>query len=306
MSTMHRTWLLAATSVAVLSLGGCATTRGGPESVFDSAALVKKARGYSVEAVDEKIDGLDSDQAGQQRYRNKVIRAYLTAIDSQYFQFRSNLGLEGRGGGLGFDLLTLALATAGSLSMGAAPELAAAAGVATGSRGAITKNLLFEKTLPAIFASMDAARLRQHSRIVDKMSQSVGDYPMEEAWNDLQTYQVSGTFDDAVAQVTDRASADRAAARAAFNRANGIACDAKADIVPLRTQLGELLYAEYNKAENAATATRGKEGLARFASAFGVDVKGTNLELAQEIGKKINLDYCSPDALRQKIDLLSR
>ena len=306
MGMRYETKLIAAAASATFLLGGCATTRGGPESVFDSVALVKLARNYSVDTVDTKIDSLDSDQAGQQRYRNKVIRAYLTAIDSQFFQFRSNLGMESRGGALGFDLLALGLATAGALSMGAAPELAAAAGVATGSRAAIDKNLLYEKTLPAIFASMDAARLRQQARIVDKMTQSIGDYPMEEAWGDLQNYQVAGTFDDAVAQVTDRASADRSAARASFNRANGIACDAKADIVPMRTQLGDLLFAEYNKAENAATATKGKEGLARFASAFGVEVKGNNRDLAESIAAKINLDYCSADALRQKIDLLSR
>ena len=315
MDMRYKKKLVAAVACSAFLLGGCATTRGGPESDFDSVALVKLARSYSVDTVDTKIDSLDSDQAGQQRYRNKVIRAYLTAIDSQFFQFRSNLGLEGRGGALGFDLLALGLATAGALSMGAAPELAAAAGVATGSRAAIDKNLLFEKTLPAIFASMDAARLRQRTLIVERMKGEYGDYPMEAAWNDLQNYQVAGTMDDAVGQVTDKAASDRETARAAYNRSLGLACDASSELVPLRTQLGELIFAASTKAEstNSNDRSKGREDLQRIALAFSVDEPGRSLGSVDELDKfrddilnKIEIFSCSSADLRQTLQILSQ
>lgn len=307
MDVMHRATLLAATALAVFSLGGCATTRGGPESVFDSAALVQLARSYSVKEVDVEIDGLDSDPAGQQRYRNKVIRAYLTAIDSQYFQFRSNLGLEGRGGGLGFDLLALGLATAGSLSMGAAPELAAAAGIATGSRAAIDKNLLFEKTLPALFASMDAARLRQRTLIMERMQGGYGDYPMEAAWNDLQTYQIAGTVDDAVSQVTDKASSDRESARAAYNRSLGLSCDAKADVLPVSQKVGDMArqaLLDSNNANDAILRAKGRLRLENIAQAFDIKVSpaDSNQDVWDQIANILELDYCDADSLRKRID----
>lgn len=303
---MHRT-IRTVTSIAIVcTLGGCATFEGGPESVFDTQALVSKAKGYSVGAVDQSMESLASDAEKQRRLRNRVVRAYLTAIDAQYFDFRTDLGLEGRGGSFVFDVITLGLATAGALSNGAAPELAAAAGLSNGTRSAIDKNLLAEKTVPAIMATMDASRLRLQARITEKMSQSIDEYPMEEVWNDLQAYQLAGTFDEAVSHVTDRASADRASARAAFNRANGISCDAKADIVPLRTQLGDLLFAEYNRAESATTAAVGRGKLEAFARLFDVPATGTNREIAESIAARVNLDYCSADSLRQKIDLLSR
>ena len=304
MDVTHRALFLAATAFA---LSGCATTRGGPQSVFDSAALVKMARSYSVEAVDVKIDELDSDQAEQKRYRNKVIRAYLTAIDSQFFQFRSNLGLEGRGSALGFDLLTLGLATAGSLSMGAAPELAAAAGVATGSRAAIDKNLLFEKTLPALFASMDAARLRQRTLIIERMQEDYGNYPMEAAWNDLQTYQIAGTVDDAVSQITDSAASDRSTARAAYNRSRGVACDAPDDIIDVTDRLRDRIDAAETDAASAdrAVADRGRAKIVHMASVFDVESAGRpNDVIINNIIGVVSLDYCKTDILRHKIDLL--
>lgn len=284
---------------------GCAAVRGGPQSVFDSAALVNVARSYDVETVaDEMAVG---DATAQKQYRNKVIQAYLTAIDARYYQFRSDLSVEGRGGALGFDTAILALATIGSISTGAAPELAAANSFLAGSRAAIDKNLLYEKTLPAIFAAMDAGRLRQRTVILARMQEDVGAYPMEAAWNDLQNYQVAGSFDDAVTQITDSAATDRASARAAYNRARGVSCDGTDDLIDVTDSLRDRIDSALTDANDADPniAKRGRLKLEQMATVFNVESSGrSNDEIADEVIVVVRLGYCKTETLRKKIDQL--
>ena len=282
-------------------LAGCTTVRGGPQSVFDSAALVNAARSYTVEKV---ATHMPSDTTAQKQYRNQVIQAYLTAIDARYYQFRTDLSVEGRGGALGFDTVILALATIGSISTGSAPELAAATGFISGSRAAIDKNLLYEKTLPAIFAAMDAGRLRQRTVILKRMDDDLGAYPMEAAWSDLQNYQIAGTFDDAVTQITDSASGDRASARAAYNLSVGIACDATVDIIPLRSQVRSLLRPAFIKTQSADIATKanGRLEMIKIAMAFDVSTELNDIDLRDAINDKLEMGYCKSDILRERID----
>jgi hypothetical protein len=296
--------------LSALALSGCATFRGGPENIFDTTALVKKARTYEVSAVDDAIETLDGDPMGQKRYRNKVVRSYMTAIDAQYNDFRSSVGIEGRGGALAFDILTLGLATAGSLSTGAAPELAAAAGAATGTRAAIDKNLVGEKTIPALFAAMEAERFRMRATIFERMQEEYADYPMEAVWNDLQSYRVAGTMDEAISQVTDQAANDRAEARAAYNRSLGISCDAKQDVLEVAQKVGDMARDARIAAESGADAqakANGRLKLVNIANAFNVPTKpaDTPEEIWESIATVLELDYCDADGLRRRIDQIN-
>lgn len=305
MDVARKLWSSATAALAVFSLGGCATVRGGPQSIFDSAALANAARAYSVDVVSRDMP--TTGTTASKHYRNKVIQAYLTAIDARYFQFRSDLSVEGRGGALGFDSVILALATIGSISTGSAPELAAATGFLSGSRAAIDKNLLYEKTLPAIFASMDASRLRQRTVILERMQEDVGAYPMEAAWSDLQNYQIAGTFDDAVTQITDSAAGDRASARAAYNRSRGVACDAEDDVIDLTELLMDRIDAYEAEAKNVDPniAGRARNKLVRMAEAFDVESSGrSNKQIVDDVTVVVRTTYCKADTLRKKVDLL--
>jgi hypothetical protein len=211
---------------------------------------------------------------------------------------------------LGFDILTLGLATAGALSTGAAPELAAAAGAATGTRTAFDKNLLGEKTVPAIFAAMDAERLRVRTTIFERMREEYADYPMEAVWNDLQTYHTAGTIDEAVTQVTDMAAADRVSARAAYNRTLGLSCDATAEVLGVSQEIGDLLAQARRDAEQTTDATlkaSGRLRLLNIANAFGVSTTpgDTPADIWDKVAQVIDLDYCDADSLRRRIDQIN-
>lgn len=304
---MARSHLGRVAGVLILStvMTGCATMRGGPPSVFDTVALVNIARSYDVDTVAENM--ADGDATAQKQYRNKVIQAYLTAIDARYYQFRSDLSVEGRGGALGFDTAILALATIGSISTGSAPEIAAGTSFLSGSRAAIDKNLLYEKTLPAIFAAMDAGRLRERTIILAKMQEDIGAYPMEAAWSDLQNYQIAGTFDDAVTQITDSAAGDRASARAAYNRSRGVACDAENDVIDVTDQLRDRIDSALTDASDADpnVASRGRLKLEQMANVFDVESSGrSNDEIVEGVVEIVSLDYCKADTLRKKVDQL--
>jgi hypothetical protein len=304
---MARSYIKRTAGILLLStlVTGCASVRGGPKSVFDQTALVNAAQQYTVETVADDMP--TTGATAQKQYRNKVIQAYLTAIDARYYQFRTDLSVEGRGGALGFDTLILGLATIGSISTGAAPELAAANSFLSGSRAAIDKNLLYEKTLPAIFAAMDANRLRQRTIILARMQEDLGAYPMEAAWNDLQDYQIAGTFDEAVTQITDSAAGDRASARAAYNRARGVACDSTNEVIDVTDQLRDRIDSALTDANDADPniASRGRLKLEQMANVFDVEFSGrSNDEIVEDVIEIVSLDYCKADTLKKKVDQL--
>jgi len=285
--------------------------RGNPASVFDTGSMVTDARKYTVANVSSFMDDDKKTDREKELHRNKVVQTYLNAIDARYYAFRSQLGVEGRTGALGFDVVALGFATAGALSTAAAPELAAASGFTSGTRASINKNLLLEKTLPMLFSAMDANRLRQRTVILEHMQKSLGDYPMAAAWSDLQAYQIAGTFDDVVTRISDATASDRVSARAAYNRSLGLACDAKADVLKVTQQIGDLARDALNDAVrggDGSVKAKGRLRLENIAQAFDItaDPGKSSDELWGEIADAIDLDYCEAEGLRKKIDRIIR
>ena len=100
---------------------------------------------------------------------------------------------------------------------------------------------------------------------------------------------------------------DRAAETVAVTSSSSITCDEPSAILPLRTQVGDLLRKAYDQAEqhDQKNAILGRDGLERMARIMNVTPIGTNTELSYVIAERIDLDYCTTEKFRRLVDLLT-
>lgn len=201
-------------------LSGCASFDGVPEPVVapDIAAQLANGQDYGPQAA-MAFSRANTDEKVLKPYRDAFIAIQIAAIDARYMDFRAKLSREMKGANFGFDLAVLGLTSAGSIAAErTANILSAGAAGLTGSKAALSKEVYFEKTLPALIASMDARRLRQKAIIVEKMrTKSTADYGIAEALVDLAAYQQAASLDGAIEQVTNQAATDKQEAQQQYD-----------------------------------------------------------------------------------------
>lgn len=194
----------ALTILSAVLLGGCASLRGSTESVMGSTYDGLKKGNYST--YEKIIDGYEDAGAGKKEYRNRVLALYMDAIDESYDRYSKQLFSEGIQSGLAFDTGILSMSAMAALFKNSADEMATLISTASGVHAAIDKNLYFERTLPALIATMDASRIKVSSEIAAKMALPADAYPIEGAMRDLRRYQEAGTIFRAVTSITGTAS----------------------------------------------------------------------------------------------------
>lgn len=207
-----------------LSLAGCATING-------SQVPVPELRPRSLVSISDALENyhqpLDSNRLNMSRraYRDYILSSYLSAINANYTSFTNQLQSSDRGSALGLDLVVLGLTGATAL-VGASDvsELATITAIASGTRATIDKRLFFDRTLPAIMASLDAERAIIQADISRKRGLPVEQYSLDEAIDDLNRLQQAGRLDRAVARMTRVAEADRAQQQARLDAITA-ACD---------------------------------------------------------------------------------
>ncbi len=149
--------------------------------------------------------------------RNEIILARVHAYDIVFADFEKRLYGDGNGVTLGGDLVALVLtgltATVGSAGTKAA--LGAAATGVIGAKSAIDKDLYYQKTVPALLAQMEADRLKALAPITTGMKQSDADYPLLEAYIDLDAYNNAGSIPAAINAVNKDAGVAKDIAQAA-------------------------------------------------------------------------------------------
>jgi hypothetical protein len=149
--------------------------------------------------------------------RNEIILARVHAYDIVFADFEKRLYGDGNGVTLGGDLVALVLtgltATVGSAGTKAA--LGAAATGVIGAKSAIDKDLYYQKTVPALLAQMEADRLKALAPITTGMKQSDADYPLLEAYIDLDAYKNAGSIPAAINAVNKAAGVAKDIAQAA-------------------------------------------------------------------------------------------
>lgn len=203
------------------ALAGCASFDGMQEPVIKSDAAVKTiAETYPLATALTDMAAMEGQAENRQRaYRNRVLSAWLMAIDMRYDAFRRDLSRGKKGTNVGLDLLTLGLTGTASVWSSAATELSAAATGVGGARASVDRELYFDKTLPVLISYMDAERLRLRGRIMEGMKAKVGDYSLEQGFSDLWLYQSAGSLDRAIGKAAEGAADEREEAEYDYSQA---------------------------------------------------------------------------------------
>lgn len=208
--------------ILCLGLGGCASFSGMPTPLVTVAQMDKITERYSVDTALENYHSANpADRRGMtpRQWRDVVIGLYVANADARYLQFRAALAKEAKGAAFGLDSGVLALTSIGAVvSGGTANVLSAAAAGLTGARASLSKEVYFEKTLPALIAGMDASRTSIRTQIFSRLAGTdESKYPLEMALADLNAYQLASSLEAGIQQVTVAATAKAAEEQAKFD-----------------------------------------------------------------------------------------
>jgi hypothetical protein len=202
-------------ALSLFAFGGCAVLQGAPSPATDvSQENTAFAIYLTGDVLERAVSPNNADRNGmtQLQWRDAVIAARLQIMDQNFQAFKNQFRAQVSGLNLGTDLASLGLTAAAAVtSGGTAKALAAASTGVIGVGTAFNKDALFQQTLPAIFAQMDASRSSVLIRIRQAQAQAdVTKYPLALALTDLSAYERAGTIDSATATLTQNAG-DQAA-----------------------------------------------------------------------------------------------
>jgi hypothetical protein len=214
-----------ALSVCLL-LGGCSSFTGYPDEPVPPKSDLPALVGYfdPQRIIEYNATG---DPQTRRRLRDAIVWGRISAYDVMFREFRKKLTAEANGTNVGSDLTVLILAGLGATTGTAATKaaLAAASTGVVGAKGVISKNLFYEKALPALFSQMDAGRTKVLARILQGLSNDDATYPLPLALIDLSSYADAGSVPGAIAGVTEQAALEKAKAEidvSAFRSGNYI------------------------------------------------------------------------------------
>jgi hypothetical protein len=215
-----RTQFVSACVVAAI-LGGCAGLEQFPKSStgYDEAllSLDKEYNDaleeiYAVGVPASKTDTEKKDAAAKKNtsdtksipeqkkdIRNQLIEKRLAVIDVHFKNFVQQLAKDNARVDLGVALVGVGVGAAGSLvSETASQILSAVSGGLTGSQAAYSKAVLYEKTIGALLAQMQASRKAIAAEIFESWSETLDIYPMWRARQHLEAYQFAGSIPGAI------------------------------------------------------------------------------------------------------------
>jgi hypothetical protein len=191
------------------TLGACASFRGSPEPVIDTKTIADANSQFLADPLAKFASPNDADRGGltKRQWRDNVINAYVVMADRRYAEFKQALNEQDTGLNLGTDLVALGLTGAGAVAgKGAAQILSAASVGVIGAGAAFNKDVYYQKTLPALYAEMDADRKQVLVQIRTSQQSDEVAYPLGVALVDLGSYEAAGTIEAAIAQVTGTAT----------------------------------------------------------------------------------------------------
>ncbi|HEX8643563.1 MAG TPA: hypothetical protein VF702_06575 [Allosphingosinicella sp.] len=202
--------------MSLMLLGACASFQAHPEPVLDTRALVASAN-FNIPDVLQNFaspDPRERDGLDPEGYRNMVVGSLMLAADSRYMQFRRRLAAESRGSSLLLDVGIAGLASGASIAgESTANALAAGASALTGTRSAVSRDVYFDRTIPAMIGMMDAERTRLRTGIMTNLRRSADEYPLAVALSDVAAYEGAASLDGAIELLTREAGEQSEAAQ---------------------------------------------------------------------------------------------
>ena len=176
--TFHSRLLQCARTVVVLvclvgSAAACSAIRGYPESPEDSDVAVGRLN-VAAEAARVQYDQAADTQV-RTALRNRIVYAKLQMQEILFTDFQSRLWADNNIFTTGGDLIVLILSGLGATTgdSGTKAALSAASARIVGARGVISKDIFYQRTLPAILAQMSANRDLVKAAILDNINKKM-------------------------------------------------------------------------------------------------------------------------------------
>ncbi len=195
---LRRIWLMLLLVWVFLPVTGCTTLDGGgPVPSFDIEVDLKELETHFSSDVAIKTlyeGGVTSAK------RDKMITGRLVMMNLRYLQFIKSLNAEKQFIDTASDILVLSLNIAGTALTGETVRtvLSASSAAVVGSKTAVDKHYYYEKSMPALVATMNAQRKLVFVSILRGVSKPLEVYPVEQAITDLDMYYHAGTLIGAI------------------------------------------------------------------------------------------------------------
>jgi hypothetical protein len=211
---IRRSWL-AGPITLLISVASCSPIRGYPANFQDNDETISRLKS-SAETARSQYDSA-TDRSLLTTLRNRIVFDEMQICEIYFTDFQARLWADNNIFSTGSDLVVLILtglgATTGDATTKAALS-AASAGI-VGAKGAISKDIYYQRTLPAILAQMSANRDKVKASILDSINKKDDvQYPLAQTEMDLQALQRASGIVDAVQSITNDATVNKAFAAA--------------------------------------------------------------------------------------------
>lgn len=200
-------------SLAALSLTACASIDGYPKNPIDQQAdMVALKRDYDRTAIEAYA--VATDPTARQRLRDQIVRTRIAVYTKAFSDYERSLTQQHNLWNVGTGFTGLGLGTAATLAKQASTKtnLSAYALAVTGARGEVSKDLYYEKTLPAILVQMEANLTKARAVIELGLTKSDAGYPLSAALADLDNFSKAGNMAAAISAITQSAGEQKAEA----------------------------------------------------------------------------------------------
>jgi len=183
---------------SILLLVGCAFS--GIPNPPRATSIAESDPAYLIEPSTLKKYQELTDSQTKKTFRNETIDERILELDYQFGLFEKDLWKQGIGLGTGTDWLMLAITGVTATTGGAAVKaaLGAAASGITGAKASLDKNALMSESLPAVMASMVAARETIRANIESYKQLSADEYTLFAALINLEQYKRAGSIPGAL------------------------------------------------------------------------------------------------------------
>lgn len=199
-------------SSVVVACGCSAMTRGGapePTANLEKDLAALETQFGAAASIDKVYEG-----GATSAKRDEMIAARLVMMNLRYLAFIRQMNAQKQFIDAASDILILSLNLAGTAFADATTKtvLAALSAGTAGSRVSIDKHYYYEKTMPALVASMNAQRKTAMLPLVRGLGTPLEEYKVEQALTDLDAYYHAGTLIGAINAIhVDAAARDKAA-----------------------------------------------------------------------------------------------
>ena len=215
-----------------IALSGCASIDGYPKQAVDTSADLKELKShYNATAVSAYVSA--TGEANRREKRDRIVFGRLLAYDAAFATFERDLASEGNLWGVSGTAAGTILNTGATLAKSARTKtrLSAYGLGLTAFQTDASKQLFYERTLPAILSQMKADRLQLRLPIEQGLTRSDAEYPLLQALVDLKAYEGAGSIAAAVSSISQAAENDTEVSREkiAEVRKSSYDCDTNCD-----------------------------------------------------------------------------